>query len=195
MSPGMEIKMDTKNVQEVKFRANSEHKADWINGKLHFWFRDGTNKVFNPSLVAPTNRTQAEFHGWEQRLGDSMAVEIDKFPNKSDRSAEKRRRLDALIEHYHSGAAEWNITRAAGGGSRFDAGLVLQAMMQHFACDLDAAEAKAGKLAEKREVDRDEALKLIAAIPAIAGIIATIRAARSAPKVDVKATLDELAGM
>lgn len=180
------------NVAEMKFRANSDHKADWVNGKLHFWFRDGTVKVFDPALVSRDNRTQAEFHGWDQRLGDSMAVEIEKYPNKADRDAEKKRRLTALIEHYHSGSPDWNIKRAAA-GPRDNRGIIVQALMQHFGCDLDGVERRLTVGMTKRACTRDDLLDSMATIPAISQIIAELKAKRVATKIDVAGLLDELA--
>ena len=149
------------NVAEMKFRANSDHKADWVNGKLHFWFRDGTSKVFDPALVHRANRTQAEFHGWEQRLNDAMAVEHEKYPNKPDRDAEKRRRLTGLIEHYHSGSEDWNIKRAAG-APRDNRGIIVQALMEHFGTDLDGVERRLTVGMTKRNCSRDDLLDALA---------------------------------
>jgi len=181
-------------VKEVKFRSNSDYAADWVNGKLQFLFRDGRVIVFDPAEVHADNRARAEQHGWEQRLADSMALEFAKIADRGERSKAKRERLERLIEHYRSGSSEWNVARAAGagGGSRFDPGLVVQALAQVRGWSVEKADARVAVLAMTKEVERDELLKTLASEPKIAAEMAAIKAARAKPAVDASALLDAL---
>lgn len=97
--------------------------------------------------------------------------------------------MKAMVEHYMSGAPEWNRPRTAGGGGGRDTtGIVLQAMARVWP-DRDA-EAMVGQLAEKRGIDRKAALKMFADTREVTAAMAAIRAERAT--VDADELLGEL---
>lgn len=53
--------------------------------------------------------SDAEKHGWEQRIGDKAAMSKDTKTGKPATVESKRDAMKALIDYYESGAAEWNL--------------------------------------------------------------------------------------
>lgn len=181
------------NVAEVKFRANSDVTATWVNGKLQFQFRDNTVMSFNPHMVATSNRSRAELHGWEQRLRDSMALERDNYPDKKVPMADKKAALRRLIDHYHGGSTEWSP--AAQRLPAITMEMVVLALSRVYGKDEAAAKGMVASLARKRGIDEDAAMKVWADADKIKKEIVVIRserAAQDAPSADdLAAELEE----
>lgn len=165
------------NVIDVKFRANSDVTAAWVNGKLLFTFRDLATMTFNPALVAQANRSHAELHGWEQRLRDSMAIEKDNYPDKKVPLADRKAALRRLLDHYQSGATEWNMPQAARNTAP-DAAMVALAISRVYGKTLDEAAAMIVALAQKRSIEHEAAVAAWAAGDKIAKEIVVIRSER-----------------
>ena len=96
-------------------------------GELEFTFSDGRIQQFRPSRAHSNNRAYAEYHGWKQRLVDSMAVSADETPGRTSEE-EKFANLAALIEFYESGSPDWSVRKATTFGGGSDRKLLLQAL-------------------------------------------------------------------
>ena len=95
--------------------------------------------------------------GFEQRIGDAAALDADKFADKAEFVQAKKDAMQRLIDHYESGAADWNV-RVAATPKGPDAGLILRGMMRGLEVDLDGAEGWVRKLMESRGIERTAAL-------------------------------------
>lgn len=72
-----------------------------IDRRITFTF-DGLDPItFDASRVNSCHHATAEMHGWNARLGDTAATE------KTETG--RRTAVAALIEHYHSGNANWSM--------------------------------------------------------------------------------------
>lgn len=162
--------MSDTNVTEVKFRSNSQSTATWVNGKLHFQFRDNAVIAFNPALVSQANRARAELHGWEARLRDSMAL------GKGATPAEMKAALRRLIDHYQGGATEWSPATIR--NTPPDAETVALALERVFGKPAGVGKAMIEALAGKREIAFDAAVAAWAEGDKVAKEILVIRAER-----------------
>ena len=170
------------------------------------WQHDGTAVVqvkghpalvFNPMKASLLNRNYAQQFGWDNRIKNKTSVTADKATGKVD-TAVKFQLAKALIEFYEQGGDEWEM-RSAGGGTReggADAGLVLQALMNVKGWTLDECNAKVGKMAEAKGIERKDVLASLAKNPDIIREVAEIKAKRAAASsVDATSLLDELDGL
>ena len=110
---------------QTKPKANSiiTHEVTEFSGRpaIEFKFRGIPIGKLNLVDLSPQVRERATLHGMVQRIGDGGAVErMDKATGMIRTDAEmddvKKARITALIEHYNSGTAEWNLTRSSTGG-------------------------------------------------------------------------------
>ncbi len=140
---------------------------------------------FNPAKASLANRKYAEFHGWKQRLSDKAAVSADTDTGKTDAQM-KYDGIVKLITFYEAGGDDWNM-KSAGGGSRFDSGLVILAMIRAFGKTADEIEAIVKATEAKRELDRDGALKAWAETDKVKAAIKAIETERAMAKVTLSA--------
>ena len=166
------------------------------------WQHDGTalieikghpSLVFNPMRASLLNRNYAQQFGWDNRIKNKTSVTADKATGRVDTS-EKYKLAKALVEFYEQGGDDWEM-RATGGGTRegTDAGLVLQALMNVKGWTLDECNAKVGKMAEGKGLERKDILAGLAKNPDIIREVADIKAKRAAASsVDAASLLDEL---
>ena len=170
---------------QVTFRANSDFHRTWNHqGVLVVTWRDGAVQTFNPAKASPSTRAKAAQHGFEQRIGDSAALEIDKIPAKAERVQAKKDAMQRLIDHYESGADEWNIRVAArvAGPRGPDAGLILRGMMRGLDVDLEGAEWWVRELMNARGVERTAALVEWSKTDKVRAAILAIQAEKIPPK-------------
>lgn len=152
--------------------------------------------TFNPMKASLTNRRMAEFVGWKNRLIDAAAVSADTETGKTS-PADKHANILALVEYYETGADAWARKRAEGapGATRESAAihLVIPAMLAlGKARDLDHANGLVDALAKKKEIKRDEALKLLLATSDIGKKVAELKAAQKTYKEDADSLLEGL---
>lgn len=89
--------------------------------KIDFIFEDETMApearmvTFDADRVHSGLHEQAEMHGWIQRLRDNAAIaRKDKDGNViTVTEAMRKAAVKELIDHYHSGSAEWNVKARA----------------------------------------------------------------------------------
>lgn len=146
--------------KQPKVRVNGIKTGEWVNGRLHYEFIDGTSLVVDPGRMSVKIRELMLQHGIEARVGDKGAVEIKDFPDAKVRAAEARRRMAALTEHLHSGTDDWEMRVVRSSGP--DIGLLIRALIALGLCaDVDSANALFQAIAGKREIERDAAVKLL----------------------------------
>jgi len=154
---------------------------------------DGVGQVvLNMKALHPDILTRATFHGMKQRISDAAAIPCDPVTGKPASPAEKFAAIQALVEHYNTGTAEWNRARGEGGVSR--TGQTMQAFANVYTDgDVGRAEVMMDKFATKRGIDRKAALKIWAGADKIIDEVARMRAAQPST-VDADELLDELNG-
>lgn len=168
------------------------------------WQHDGTAVVtvkgypaltFNPMKASLLNRNYAQQFGWDNRIKNKTSVTADKATGKVD-LGEKYRLAKELIEFYEQGGDAWEMRSAGSPREGTDAGLVLQALMNVKGWTLDECNAKVGKMAEAKKVERKDILASLAKNPEIIREVAEIKAKRAAASsVDAASLLDELDGL
>ena len=151
--------------------------------------------AFNPMKASLLNRNYAQQFGWDNRIKNKTSVTADKATGKVD-LGEKYRLAKELIEFYEQGGDAWEMRAAGGPREGTDAGLVLQALMNVKGWSLDECNAKVGKMAEGKGVERKDILASLAKNPEIIREVAEIKAKRAAASsVDAASLLDELDGL
>ena len=168
------------------------------------WQHDGTAVVtvkgypaltFNPMKASLLNRNYAQQFGWDNRIKNKTSVTADKATGKVD-LGEKYRLAKELVEFYEQGGDAWEMRSAGSPREGTDAGLVLQALMNVKGWSLDECDAKVGKMAEAKKVERKDVLASLAKNPEIIREVAEIKAKRAAASsVDAASLLDELDGL
>ena len=168
------------------------------------WNHDGTATVtvkgfpaltFDPKKASLMCRLYAAQFGWDNRIKNKTSVTADKATGKVD-LGEKYRLAKELIEFYEQGGDAWEMRAAGGAREGTDAGLVLQALMNVKGWSLDECNAKVGKMAEAKSVERKDVLASLAKNPEIIREVAEIKAKRAAASsVDAASLLDELDGL
>lgn len=173
------------------FRKNAVYACAWRNGRLHYQFRDGTTMIFNPGLTSTSNRAEAERYGWQQNLGDSMAMENEGAPAGALMEA-KKAALSARIAHLESGSDSWTAPRV--NQAAVVESLVIRAMARVLPdVDVERASTMIDTLAAKRNIDRAGAVKIWAESQQIAKAIVDIRAEDAAKRTEILAdTIDDL---
>lgn len=183
---------------QTKPKANSIITHALSDNRITFLFRGQPIGNLNVTALHPVIVQRAMQHGLVQRIGDGGAVERqDKATGHIRSDAEmddiKRARIVALIEHYNSGTAEWNLTRSAGGGGVDNTGLTIEAIARTYKWDVATTEAKVTRLAESKGITRKEMLQTYANIPDVAAMMGTIKAERAARTgLDAQSLADEL---
>lgn len=184
---------------QTKPKANSIITHERTDNGIEFLFRGQRIGNLNITALHPAIVQRAMIHGMVQRIGDGGAVEREDKATGLLRTSEemdaiKKARITALIEHYNSGTAEWNLTRSA--STRPDtSGLTIEAIARvYFKSDIAETERKVTSLAEKKGIERKEMLRTYANIPDVAAMIGTIIAERAARTgLDAQSMADELA--
>lgn len=130
-------------MEAIKWKVNQSINwtVDEAGGKLIAHVR-GVDRPLTFSLdkVSAANRAYAALHGFKQRLADAAALGRDGETGASASPEEKAANIQALIDHYESGAEGWNITRTGGGGK--SSGLLVRALMELSGESAEAVKAK-----------------------------------------------------
>ena len=161
------------------------------DGTLAFDVIGAGRVTFDPTKADAAMRARAELHGWEQRLRDAAAISRDDATGASASPADKMAAIKALVDHYESGATEWSMRGAGGGGLS----LTVEAIAKVKGIEYDQAEAIVADFAAKKYAgDTKKALAFLRQGERVAKAMEEIRAARMpAPKVDADKALEELA--
>ena len=136
--------------------------------------KDAGEVVFDRRQASRECDSHAAVHGWIQRLSDAAALDKGSTPEQ------KRAAIQNLADYYLGGATEWKRKAVGGGAAKFDTGLAIQAMCGVLTNgDLDKAERLVERTMAKREVGREEALKIWAETEQVAAEMARIKASRA----------------
>ena len=139
----------------------------------------GPELILYPSRVSTACREQAMLRGLNQSAINKAAIERDK---ETGRPATPQTKYDAVadrVEYLNSGAEPWSSATRAARAPGFDGGLVIMAMIRAgLAADVDAANGMVDKLATKREIERNAALKTWAETKEVAKAIMAIKIER-----------------
>lgn len=166
-------------------------------GTVTFQIADGKEPlVLDMAKLHPDIVKQAALVGMAQvRIVDAAAVgaadEDGNIIPADKRIALKRERMSALIEHYHTGTAEWSRAATGGGGGR---SLTIEAIARVRQVEYDQAEAMVADFAEKKYAgDTKKALAFLRQGERVAAAMDAIRKERMpAPKVDADKALEEI---
>lgn len=155
--------------------------------KVTFEMRGMPDLVLDMAALHPDVIKRAACVGMAQvRIIDAAAVSRADSDGNIRTAAEmlelKRERMEALIDHYMTGTAEWTQKRAGGGGAKDTSGITLQAMRRVWP-DKDC-EGLAFKLETKRGITRKEAYAEFAKTKEVAAAIAAIKAERATVSAD-----------
>ena len=169
---------------QTKPKSNSIITHEVAGPDITFKFRGRILGHLSLERMSRECKERAMIHGILQRVGDGGAVErMDKATGTIRTDAEmdaiKQARIVALIEHYNSGTADWNLVRAAGGGID-NTGLTIEAISRVYGWDIPTVEAKVTTMAEKKGIERKAMLATYGNIPDVAAMIGTIKAERAA---------------
>lgn len=93
------------------------------NGSVTFKVAEAGEITLDLSKISDANRARAMLHGFVQRISDAAAIPFNKELNRYATPVEKFAAMSALVEHYHSGTAEWSRARAQS-GPRYTNGLL-----------------------------------------------------------------------
>lgn len=145
-----------------KARVNGMMALTWTGDVATWTYEHGVPPLnFDTAKIADVIRSAMFRHGVAARVGDRGAVEIKDFPTPEGRAAEQRRRMALVVEHYESGATDWNMPRGPM-ASGPDITLLVRALTElgHVA-DLDEANALFMAIAERDNIERDAAVKAL----------------------------------
>lgn len=135
----------------AKAKSNSivTHEVD-ANGVITYTVLGVGELTFDRNKAAAESRLRAETHGWIQRHVDAAAIGVtDANGNMIDKAVRSQMKYEAMrkvIEHYESGATEWNLKGGSGGGRS----LVIEAVARVMKTDYTGAEAMVQKRAEAK---------------------------------------------
>lgn len=159
--------------------------ANIVGTIITLQFSSGDEIVLDGAHLSRELQTVALMHGIKQKLVDAAAISRNTETGKPATPQDKYEAVAKVAERLRSGM--WNANREGTGGST---GLLVAALMRIKSLDRETVEA----WLEKKTKEEQAALR---ANPAIAPVIAEIKAEREAanPKVksiDTNAMLDDL---
>ncbi|MDE2097556.1 MAG: hypothetical protein KGL39_09945 [Patescibacteria group bacterium] len=179
---------------ETKRKSNSVVTVspfDSTSREITFNVMGAGEVVLHIDSVHAENLAYAALHGFKQRISDAAALSRNPTNGQPASPENKRAAMQALVDHYESGSADWSVKRASGAGrSMPNAGLILQAIAEVYGMGMDWAKTQVEKLAAKRGVEYRAALKLFAQTEKVGAKMAELRA--KAGGVDADELLGEL---
>ena len=146
---------------------------------------------FDAGQAHASNRAYAMMHGFKQRIVDAAALSRDPDTGQPATPLQKFEAIQAMVQHYHTGTADWGTRTAA--GPRETGGLTLRAIAAVYGWEsADIAKERVEKLAAKRGADYKAMLKLLAGSEKVGAEITRMRAAKGG--VAANEALAELCG-
>lgn len=136
--------------------------------------------TFDVTAAHPNMQHMAAVHGFIQRISDGAAMSRNKETGKPATPAEKMARMQAIADHYASGADTWAMNRTAGGEGRGQGpSIVVRAFAAIQGLSVADALARVREQAEKQRVTTKAYLKKLATAKAIIDKVAELRAAEA----------------
>jgi hypothetical protein len=135
---GRDIQGDSIVMSQAKIREGSTLAVvvDEEHNQIVFNVRgaapDGGGKSVTLSLakVHQSNVNYAALHGFKQRIGDMAALSRNPDTGQAASPADKFDAIVRGVEHYESGAAEWNLRGAVGERTSGEIGLLSRAIAE-----------------------------------------------------------------
>lgn len=181
----------------TKRKSNSVVTVQQFDNSLQFDVIGADSIVLNMDKLHPDVLKRAAFHGMKQRIADAAAMSRNPETGQPATPEEKYEAMRALVEHYHSGTAEWSRRGLSGSGAGVQS-ITLLAIARVKSVEYADAVAMVERLAARRtDGDRAEALRLLAKAADVQKAMLEIKAERLAAKGDeteAEALLDELTG-
>jgi hypothetical protein len=161
------------------------------DGQIRIAVKGHDPLVFNPQRASLVNREYAQFFGWANRFMNKAATSANPETGRTD-AEEKYTAVKALVEFYHQGGDAWDMKATGARATGPDIGLLVRALVaMGKAADVDAANVLFEKLATKREITREEAIKLLWDAKDVKIKVAELRAATNS-KINADDLLGEL---
>lgn len=160
------------------------------SGAIQFSVLGAGTLTFDFTKADESMRAHAEIHGWIQRISDAAAIGRDEETGKPATPEAKLARMKARVDHYESGAAEWRIS-GAGGGGRSDVVMAFQRYKNIATYEMAKESIERHAIAKGRTYE--EQVKVFGAAQAIQDIIIEMQRERFAnPVADADGELEEL---
>lgn len=179
---------------QPKVKSNSVVTSAFDEGAntITFTVVGAGSTVLKLNAISDAVRVRAIRHGLGQRVADRAAKNRDTADGKPASPATKLAAMAALVDHYNSGADDWNLAGAGGSGPGLD-GVLLAAIAEVTGKGLEAIRALVAAGSEKHGVTQRAYLAKLATGKAVAPIVDRMRA-EAAEGVDPEGELAELMG-
>ena len=132
--------------------------------------------TFDVTGVHPDMQHMAAIHGFIQRISDGAAMSRDKKTGRPATPAEKMARMQAIADHYASGASQWTMNKGAGEARGQGPNIVVRALAAIQGTSVADALTSVREKAEKSRVTTKAYLKKLATAKAIVDKVAELRA-------------------
>lgn len=170
--------------------------VDVAAGTVTFHVKGHNDLVLDFSKLHADIVKRAALAGMAQvRIVDAAAVGMEddegNIMPEADRISLKYSRMEALLNHYHTGTSEWSRKGTSGGGF---GSITVEAIARVKGVEYPAAEKMVADYAERKfGGDTKKALAFFRDSKSVREAMSEIKAERqSAPKLDADAALDEL---
>jgi len=150
--------------------------------------------TFDVTGVHPDMQHMAAVHGFIQRISDGAAMSRDKETGRPATPAEKMARMQAIADHYASGADQWTMNKGTGEGRSQGPNIVVRALAAIQGTSVAEALASVREKAEKGRVTTKAYLKKLATAKAIVDKVAELRAMEAVVAEDGDEMLADLLG-
>ncbi len=146
--------------------------------RITFHVKGAGELVLDLGKVNSAILTRARTHGFIQRVSDKAAIPCDTTTGKPATPGMKLEAMRAMVEHFESGASEWNIKRAEGAGRKPKDGLdplVIAAVCEVTGKDETAVRAIIAAGAEAKQVKPAQYLGALAGAAKVKAVVERLR--------------------
>jgi hypothetical protein len=150
--------------------------------------------TFDVTGVHPDMQHMAAIHGFIQRISDGAAMSRNKETGRSATPGEKMARMQAIADHYASGADQWTMNKGTGEGRSQGPNIVVRALAAIQGVSVAEALASVKEKAEKGRVTTKAYLKRLGMARAIVDKVAELRAQEAVVAEDGDEMLADLLG-
>ena len=150
--------------------------------------------TFDVTQVHTDMQHMAAVHGFIQRISDGAAMSKDKETGRPATPEEKMARMQAIADHYASGASQWTMNKGAGEARSQGPSIVVRALAAIQGTSVAEALAMVRARAEKNRTTTKALLKKLATSKAIVDKVAELRAQEAVVAEDGDEMLAELLG-
>lgn len=153
--------------------------------RITFKVKGAGELVLDLSKVNTAILTRARTHGFIQRVSDKAAIPCDTTTGLPATPAQKLEAMRAMVEHFESGASEWNIKRTEGARKPKDGldPLTIAAVCEVTGKDEPAIRAIIEAGAKAKEIKPAQYLAALAGAAKVRAVVDRMRA-EQAPELD-----------